>query len=281
MAQVWDWLLSDAAGQVIFSVIIVTAIVLARIGLIRQIRGRSEFLSERQRRAISFTRNAAFLFIVVGLAWLWAEEIRQFALSVAAVTVALVLATKELFLCMSGYLLKTSAGAFAVGDWVEVNGVRGEVIHQSLLSTTIQEIEGGNRYTYSGKTTTLPNSVFLTNAVQNLNFMRRYVFHRFTITLPETCDVYGAADLVCQRAEEYSEPFIEVARRYNRLIEARAGLDIPSPEPQVEVGTNNEARYLVTVTLFCPTVDAVELEQQLSRDVIAFVRKAHGRPLPV
>ena len=276
MGELLEWLLHDLLGQLVVSVLVVVAILLLRAGLIREIRGKSEFLSDQQRRWISFTRNAAFTLLLLILAYLWADEIKNFALSVAAVTVALVLATKELLLCISGSVLRTSSGAFAIGDWIEVDGVRGEVTHHNAFATSVQEIEGGHRYDYTGRTITIPNSIFLSKSITNLNFMRRYVFHRFSITVEADCDIFAVVDPLRQKAEEHCEGFMEVARRYNRIIETRAGLDIPSPEPRIEVDNTREGRNVLTITLFCPTAEALSIEQCLRRDAYRLLQTAPG-----
>mgnify|MGYP001215256827 CR=1 FL=1 len=60
-----------------------------------------------------------------------------------AIAVALVIATKELILCVSGALIKGGARSFNIGDRIQVKEFRGDVIDQNLLTTTILEVGPG------------------------------------------------------------------------------------------------------------------------------------------
>lgn len=270
--------LSDPSEKWVISFFLVAAIIAARLLLIRLVRGKSEIISESQRRGISAIKNLSWLLILAMLFVVWFSEIRSLALSIAAVAIALVIATKELILCVSGALLKTTAGTFNVGDWVEIGEVRGEVIEYNLFSTTIQEIEPGNRYDFTGKTIVLPNSLFLTTHVKNLNFMKRYVFHRFLVTTSGNIPASAMQGMILRRLDKYSEHFIEVARRYNNMLRSRAGIDLPCPEPQVRFATTREARTEITVTLFCPTNEALDIEQRVVLNILDYVASttAHG-----
>lgn len=243
---------------------------------LRAIRQRSQFLSEAQRRWMSYIKNFTGLLLVIFLLVIWLPEVQEFALSITAITVALVIATKELILCFSGTFLKASTGSFSIGDWIEVNNVRGEVIDQNILATTIQEISPDNRYSYTGSTTTIPNSMFLSHQIKNLNFVKRYVFHSFTLTTEPEVRIADAEKLILQKIAQYSKDFSEVARRYNHLIEARAGIDIPGPEPRITLSTTESGKHMISLTLFCPTQEAYKLEQKLTRDFLEFLHQQKG-----
>ena len=72
------------------------------------------------RRWIVQIRNAAFLLVAMGLVVIWAAELRTAAISLVALGAAFVLATKELIMCVSGALVRTSSRSFTIGDRMEV-----------------------------------------------------------------------------------------------------------------------------------------------------------------
>jgi small-conductance mechanosensitive channel len=72
------------------------------------------------------------VLLLLGLVLIWAPQLWTFALSLAAVAVEIVVATKEMILCISGSLMRASPRAFSVGDWIEVADVRGEVTASPL-----------------------------------------------------------------------------------------------------------------------------------------------------
>ena len=127
-------------------------------------------------------------------------------------------------MCLAGGLLRSASGAFQAGDWVQVGGRSGEVTEQTLLSTTLWEFDG-TRQEFTGRQTTLPNSLFLTAPVINHGFRRRFVFHEFTIFAPPApLPPPGAEALraaieraLCREAED----FAPVAARFAELDKAQ------------------------------------------------------------
>ena len=120
---------------------------IARKIVVRSIHARPELAPHNQRRLIASSRNVFLLLLVLGLVLIWAPQLRTFALSLTAVAVAIVVATKELILCLSGALLRATTRAFSVGDWVEIGENRGEVTDHTMLATTLQEF-GSGPHTY-------------------------------------------------------------------------------------------------------------------------------------
>ncbi|MBM4138168.1 MAG: hypothetical protein FJ244_01605 [Nitrospira sp.] len=61
---------------------------------------------EATRRWVVTTKNWIVLAFLIGLVSIWAHELRAFAVSLVALTAALVPATKELILCWSSTALR-------------------------------------------------------------------------------------------------------------------------------------------------------------------------------
>jgi small-conductance mechanosensitive channel len=155
----------------------------------RALRRDNEFLSDYRRRLLSNLRNGLVFVVLVGMVLIWAPSLRSFALSLTAFAVAFIVATKELILCLSGAFLRAISTSFRVGQWVEVQSIRGEVIDISLLTFTLQEVYADGRlHEFTGRTVTFPNSVLLSAVVKNENFYNRYVFHRFQLTMEVKVD---------------------------------------------------------------------------------------------
>ena len=89
------------------------------------------------RRSNANVRNG-LLLASVGLMMNWEPQLRTLALSLKAIAVAVVVATRELLLCLSGSALRTFISAYAIGDYVEIGAFKGEVIDISLLATRLR-----------------------------------------------------------------------------------------------------------------------------------------------
>ncbi|MBY7768269.1 mechanosensitive ion channel family protein [Vibrio fluvialis] len=270
-----DYLLTH---KLIFTLIILLFAVFMRRVALSQIRGDAAFLTEYQRKWMSSTKNGTFAATLFVLFVLWQPEISQFALSVTAIAVAIVVASKEIILCFTGSIQRASSRSFRIGDWIEVGKLSGEVIEHNMMATVIQEIDlQHGQYHYTGKTATLPNSMFFTFPVKNLNFMKRYVFHNFTVVVPEFVNLYPLVPVMHERIEEHFSHFIDVARRYNSMIEKHAGVDLPNAEPHIDITSAPAGEQIVHFMIFCPTERATHLEQLIRRDFMEEYERAFPR----
>ncbi|MCX2779711.1 mechanosensitive ion channel family protein [Microbulbifer thermotolerans] len=233
---------------------------------------RSNWAKADKRRRISTVHNYSNLLLVIGLIAIWITELREFALSIAAFSVAIVLALREFVQCFVGGVFQRSMRAFNVGDWIKIGDKFGEVIDSDWLSTTLLEIDPhglGNGYT--GATLFIPNSAFFTQPVKNLNFMRRYIEHSFALVRESNgVNPMAAKEYISTRIREHCEPFREVAERYCKLIEHRMGVELSGPDAEVRITTNELGHDVLTVTVFCPREEAHEIEQKVTEDFFNF-----------
>lgn len=262
-----DFLLTH---KLVFSALIIITISLLRKLVLSKIRGEVAFVSEKQRNWMSRTKNGTFIITVLTLFVLWQSEISEFAFSVAAIAVAIVVASKEIILCFTGSIQRASSRSFRIGDWIEVGKTCGEVIEHNIMATVIQEIDlHHGQYHYTGKTITLPNSMFFTYPVKNLNFMKRYVFHNFSIVVRDFVNLYPLLPVLSEKIEQHTHYFHDVAKRYNSMIEKHAGVDLPGSEAHIHITSGATGEQFVHIMLFCPTDKAVHLEQEIRADFMA------------
>lgn len=249
---------------------------ISRMILLQLVRIRTDLPPWALRRWVVSSRNVVLFLLLVGLVLIWAPQLRTFALSLAAVAVAIVVATKELILCVSGALLRASTRAFTVGDWIEIAGVRGEVVDHTLLATTLQEFQP-NSFHYTGRTAVVPNSLFVTTPVRNLTVVRDYTFHTFALTFEPGLELDGLEAEVARVVEAHYGPHRDDAARANARIERRSGVDILDPESRVRLSTTDLGKYRLTITLFCPTRLAEPLEDAITWDVVDLCRARGAR----
>ncbi|EIO3937089.1 mechanosensitive ion channel family protein [Vibrio vulnificus] len=266
--------------KLFFTALIILFIIMIRQLVLSRIRGEAAFITEKQRSWMSRTKNGAFAITSLILFVLWQSEINQFALSVTAIAVAIVVASKEIILCFTGSIQRASSRSFRVGDWIEVGKIAGEVIDHNMMATVIQEIDlHHGQYHYTGKTITLPNSMFFTYPVKNLNFMKRYVYHHFSIVVPDFVNLYPLlADLEI-KIEEHCHYFLDVAKRYNTMIEKHAGVDLPGAEPHIHITSAAAGEQVVNFMIFCPTEKAVHLESLIRQDFMSLYEERYTRSI--
>ncbi|MCV2885151.1 mechanosensitive ion channel family protein [Aestuariibacter sp. AA17] len=263
-----------AEHRLLTSIIIVILALGVKRLVVRRVRKRSTLRGEDRRHQINTFKQLYNASIIIFLLILWSSEVQSFAISIAAFTVAIVLATKEFIQCFLGFIYYLGARPFRVGDWVQLNNqVVGEVVEIDWAKVALLEVDAES-FEYTGKHLYVPNSHIVTQMVKNLNFLRRYSMHEFSVTLEPTVNIYPFMDEVLEAAIEHCQHFKDVAERYKGLIERNLDVEFITIDPQIVINTNQYAKVVVSVSLFCPTKEAFTLQQKITQDLMARVFEA-------
>lgn len=264
-------------SKLILSAVVLLLLVLIRRSLTVSAQKKFKNDSERKRRWSSSIKNISSLLMIIALASVWFDEIQNFAISIAAFIVAIVLATREYIQCVLAYLYQTTARQYRVGDWVEVNGVTGEVANTDWITTTLYQLSiKCGKYQYTGRTLVIPNSLFITNSFTNLNYMRRYVNHSFYLVSDKGENPLEMQQHLQKILDESCIEFQETAERYRSVIERKLEITIPGDKNRVRVGTTDVGHLRYMFNVFCPTEMAKDIEQTV---VVEFFSKRQNMQL--
>ncbi|NVK25030.1 MAG: mechanosensitive ion channel family protein [Gammaproteobacteria bacterium] len=238
---------------------------LLKLGAVKFLRKRAEREGKDNRYQINAVKNLINVVVVVVLFSIWANELQQFALSIAAFVMAIVLATKEIIQCVIGFIYLSSSSPFRVGDWIKNGDFVGEVTETDWAKVTLMEVDTES-YSYTGKSIFLPNSQLMVQPITNLNYMKRYVNHSFSIVREDSgCNPYAIRKVLINEAKQLCDNFNDVAERYNSLIEKRLSVKISGPEPSIKISTTDIGKIRFSFSLFCPTQQAKNIEQKLTQ----------------
>jgi small-conductance mechanosensitive channel len=262
-----NWALLDSPYffKLTASVVLIVASLAIRTVIIRAIL-RETLQSEIRRRWVVSVRNATWLIITLGLAAVWAEAIESFGTAILAVAVAFVLATKELIQGVMGNFVRTTTNMYGIGDRIEIDSHRGDVVDLNLFSTTILEVgPGPASHLRTGRTVIIPNSRLLDTIVVNESSMKQYVVHSFTVPVSLKDDWKKCEELLLQAAEEECAPFLEEAREHMARLEREHGLRRLPLKPRVIVELSQPDRVNLIVRVPAPVGRQGTLEQAILR----------------
>lgn len=249
------------------TVLLIVTIIVLRALTSRFIR-RNVASPELRRKWLVQSRNGLLLIFLLGMVSIWGEELRTLALSIVAIAVAFVVATKELILCITGSILKTAAGSFNIGDRIQVKDFRGDVVDQNLLATTIMEVGPGKlTHQRTGRLTVLPNALFVSEPVINESYTHDYVLHVFTVPFKREEDWRTAEKALLSAANRHCKPYLKQAREYMNEISERRGLDVPSVDPRVTIQTPAAGEIHLIVRIPVRNGERSYLEQAILSDV--------------
>ena len=249
--------------EVVESVLMVMALLVFRGVLLNlYLRRHPHYSIEEKRRSLVLSRNLTLILTIFGLAIIWATQIQTLALSMFAVAAAIVVATKELIMCLSGSILRSVTKQYSVGDYIEVNGLRGRVVDINLLNTLMMQI-GPNPLVgqLSGKTLSFPNSLLLNHSVRRDNILGDYVIHTVEIPVPIHLD----SDVIVGRLkavlEPLCQPYVPAIQRHLENVQAEKLFITPAAQPRVTRVPHDDKVYLIIVRYASPVAKRLEIQQ--------------------
>lgn len=254
----------------LISLVFLAAVIGLRMLVLRKVLHREELTPEARRRWIVNSRNAILMVLLVGLVFIWANELFTLAVSLVAIAAALVIATKELILCFSGAVLRAGSKAFSLGDLIEIGGVRGDVVDINIFAATLREVgPGKGSHQYTGRSVTIPNSMLLNMPLVNHSYMGDYLVHVVTIPWNLDNDWTQAERLLLEAADAECALFLEEARVHMSRLASQQGLEPISVEPRVTVEMPEPNRIQLLLRIPAPVRRQSRLEQAILRRFLA------------
>lgn len=248
------------------SLILLVSVVIIRTLVVRWISRNPAFSMESKRRWVVTTRNSMVFVVLIGLVVIWAHELQAFAVSLVALAAALVLATKELILCWSGAALRVGSKVYAVGDRIQIAGYRGVVLDHDVFATKLLEIgPGQSSHLYTGRVTSFPNSLLLTNALVKENPEQEYGLYTLIVPLKAEEDWRKAERMLLAGAKAECGPFMEEAARHMKMLEQTNLREAPSPEPRITIQLLEPGRVQLVLRFPAPDRGRSRVEQAILR----------------
>jgi small-conductance mechanosensitive channel len=254
--------------------IVVMFIILVILFILRFVIGgalknaRNMALEKKRRYLVNLNTLLTFVFLC-SIFVIWTDELRSLVFSLTAILVALVIATKEFLMNFFGGLFKMTQNSFHVGDRIEVDGVRGDVIDRTFLATTLMEIGPGKKtHQLTGRSVVIPNSVFLSKTVINESYLKNFVLHTFNITISNKDDWERAESILLERCHHYCGEFFEAAQTYLNRLHLKSHLEVPVLKPRVHINILDHEKLELITRITAPAAIKGRIEQKIVKDFL-------------
>jgi small-conductance mechanosensitive channel len=147
------------------------------------------------------------LFVVFG----WPQQISTvLGLTTAGLTIAM----QDYILAFFGWFTLIGKHGIRVGDWVEINGVGGEVTEISLMSTTLLETgDLADRGHPTGRRITFLNNFAIRGKYFNFSTAGQWMWDEITVSIPESSDTQKLVEEIRKAVEKETEESIRVAEQ--------------------------------------------------------------------
>lgn len=198
---------------------VIATLVLVSLGLgisrgMRSVLGRVFDSPQRRYRGARFVGRAVALSVLIGLILIWAPVQREVLAVVTVFATALVIGLKEMFLSVAGWVHILLRAPYRIGDRIDINNVRGDVVDITLLSTKVVEVgawAGGDQST--GRLISFPNNWLFAHSIRNDTHGFGFIWNELTFTLTFDSDWHAAQDLLDELAQQMAPAVETQARR--------------------------------------------------------------------
>jgi len=191
---------------------------------------------------------------------------QQTSTALGLTTAALTIALQDFVLAFFGWFLLMGRNGIHVGDWVEINGVNGEVVDIGVFNTTLIELGSltGKGHP-TGRRISFINSFAIRGQYFNFSTAGQWMWDSVSIGIPKTLDVHQVAAEIEQLVHEKTEEDAHTAEQdWSRVARGSslanlAATSTVSMSPTVE-GIEVTVHYITRATNRFATRDRLYLQ---------------------
>lgn len=210
------------------------------------------------------------VLIVIGLP-------SQFATTIGIVGAGLTVALKDFIVAFFGWLVLMGRNGIRLGDWVEINGVSGEVTELGMFHTVL--LETGN-WSDSGRPTgrrvTFTNSFAIEGHYFNFSTSGQWLWDQLQVVVPIGRDPYPIVEAITKEVTEATaESARQAEKEWARAVPTQKdqtfsgtpGVNVKPVVGGVEIAiryiTRANERFLLRTKLYQAAVDLLGEKKQL------------------
>lgn len=206
---------------------------------------RRKLLTLRSVLAIAIRAVAAvsILLIILGIP-------NQFATVLALAGAGLTVALKDFIVGFFGWFVLMGANGIRPGDWVEINGVAGEVFHVGLLHTVLLETGNWSDAGHpTGRKVTFVNSFAIEGHYFNFSTSGQWMWDELQISIPSDKNPYPIADEIKVIVSKETGKNARLAEKEWERVTLDHGSNVFKAEPSMNLrptdsGATVEIRYI-------------------------------------
>ena len=263
--------------SVLFMLLIAVLVVLADTAIDRYYghskaeRRRLLMIRMMSRFAVRFLSFVFILLVIFG-------PPNQISTIIGLATAGLTLALKDFVVAFLGWFVLMGRNGIRVGDWVEINGISGEVVEIGLLRTVL--LETGNWTDSShptGRRVTFVNSFAIERHFFNFSTAGQWLWDTLEIQVPPGRDPHTIVDAIRKLVTEMTTDSVRLAEQEWHRATHRYGMQAFSATPSIDIRptglgvivnvryiTRAQERYEVRSKLYQAVVEMLHNGQHLT-----------------
>ena len=180
---------------------------------------------------------------------------------------------QDFILAFFGWFVLMGKNGIRVGDWVEINGVGGEVVEMGLFRTSLLETGNwtGNGHP-TGRRVTFINNFAISGQYFNFSTTGQWMWDEIVVNIPTGPNSQKVIDAIHTAVQQETEKDAKLAEEEWQRATKQRGLSHFSAEPSVEMrpaasGVDVIVRYVTRAT------DRFDMRNRLYQAVVGLLHK--------
>jgi small-conductance mechanosensitive channel len=151
-------------------------------------------------------------------------------------TAGLTVALQSFILAFFGWFVLMGKNGMRVGDWVQINGVAGEVVEINLFRTTILETsDWADKGHPTGRRATFINNFAVTGQFFNFSTVGQWMWDEMSVSLASSAETYAKVALIHQAILEETQQDAQLAEQEWKRVPRNSGLSHASASSSVNM----------------------------------------------
>lgn len=203
--------------------------------------------------------NTLITIVCLFLLSLWLKELKTFVLSMAAFSVAIVVALKETISGFIAAIVMSSNKTFQPGDVIEINNIKGKVFRRTWLFTHLIQNTGTNHE----KDVLIPNNWFILHPLAHISSQEEKSIADVSIFIDGTQNPVPATEIMKQAGLNFFKN-----KGYDGNIDMEIiPLDIKSTQIKMYARVNADDRFLIKLEVIKGFWEKYkEIEKELTKE---------------
>jgi small-conductance mechanosensitive channel len=260
---VWRQLLGSLA--MVFGVLLL-AVVIETAGRRAVHQPKDRHRAHQQRFLVSLAVRLAAI-LAIGLILFGPPS--QLSTVIGLATAGLTVVLKDFVVAFIGWFVLMGRNGVRIGDWVEINGVSGEVIEIGLFKTSLLEMGTGHP---TGRRVSFMNGYAFEGQWFNFSTAGQWLWDELQVSIPAGIDPYTTAQRIREVVERETEENVQLAEQDWERITQQYGTRPFSAKPTINLrpglqGLEVQVRYITRGP------ERYEVKSRLFKEIIELMRK--------
>jgi small-conductance mechanosensitive channel len=197
----------------------------------------------------------------------------QISTIVGLATAGLTVALQSFILAFFGWFILMGKNGMRVGDWVQINGVAGEVVEINLFRTTILETSNwADKGHPTGRRATFINNFAVTGQFSNFSTVGQWMWDEISVSIPASIETYDKVALIQQAVLEETQQDAQLAEEEWKRVPRKNGMS------QLNAGSSVNMRPAgsgvdILIRYVTRAADRLEVRNRLYERVIEVLHK--------